>query len=53
MKHRIYNWMMENLPYKLMYMEYPIDNKSTIWIPRWGWSKKQVREAEKLSLIHI
>lgn len=36
---RQYLWLLRNLPFKLMYKKVSIDNKSSIWIPRWGYPK--------------
>lgn len=42
-----YNWMMKNLPFRLMYSNRWIDSQHKMWLPRWGWSKKQIEEADK------
>jgi len=36
-----YNWMMENFPFRIMYAHKKIDLQHKMWLPRWGWSKKQ------------
>lgn len=46
MKDKIYYWCMINLPHWIMYKRVWIDSKSKIYIPRWGWSKKQVEKAK-------
>lgn len=52
-KNKIYNWLMDNLPTKVMYNYIWIDSQHQMWIPRWGWSEKQVElstnDAEKLN----
>lgn len=45
--HNIYHWMVVNLPFRLMYKQIWIDSQHKIWIPRWGWSKKQIKDADK------
>jgi hypothetical protein len=47
MKDKIYNWMMNNLYYKIMYSYHWIDSQHKMWLPRWGWSKEQLSKAEK------
>jgi len=47
MKHKIYNWIMENLPFRIMYKHVWIDSQHKMWLPRFGWSKKQTADAEK------
>lgn len=42
-----YNWLIRNLPFRLMYKSVYVNSKYKIWVPRWGWSKKQKLEAEK------
>lgn len=39
--------MMVNLPFRIMYVHRYVDSQHKIWIPRWGWSKKQHSDAEK------
>lgn len=43
----VYHWMLSNLPFKLMYKHCWIDSQHKMWLPRWGWSKRQIAEAEK------
>jgi hypothetical protein len=45
--NNIYHWMMINLPYYIMYKNVWIDTQHKMWIPRWGYSKKQIKNAEK------
>lgn len=47
LKNDIYHWMIMNLPIRLMYKFTSIDNQHKMWLPRWGWSKKQLLDAEK------
>jgi hypothetical protein len=42
-----YDWMIKNLPFRLMYEHRWIDSQHKMWLPRWGWSKKQRADAEK------
>jgi len=39
--------MMCNLPSKLMYKHIRIDSQHKIWIPRWGYSNKQIADTKK------
>lgn len=43
----IYHWMICNLPFRLMYKHIQVDSQHKMWIPRWGWSKKQLADSEK------
>jgi hypothetical protein len=43
----VYHWMISNLPYCIMYKHVWIDTHHKMWLPRWGWSKKQIADAEK------
>jgi len=45
-KETFYNWCMDNLPYKIMYRYTYIDNIHKMWLPRWGYSRKQLNDAE-------
>ena len=49
MKDKIYHWMMINLPHRWMYKHTWIDSQHKMWLPRWGWSKRQYDEAKKES----
>lgn len=48
MKDRIYEWMVENLPFRIMYRKVPFDG-SYIWKPRRGWTSKQLVKSEKFA----
>lgn len=41
-----YEWMLRNLPFRMMYRKVPFDG-AYIWKPKWGWTKRQISEAEK------
>jgi hypothetical protein len=43
----VYHLMISNLPFKLMYKHVWIDSQHKMWLPRCGWSKKQIADAEK------
>lgn len=43
----VYHCMISNLPYWIMYKHVWIDSQHKMWIPRWGWSKRQIADAEK------
>ena len=45
--NNLYNLMMICLPFKLMYKNVQIDNQHKMWLPRYGWSKKQLKDATK------
>ena len=45
--NNIYHWMMINAPYWIMYKYTYIDTQHKMWVPRWGFSKRQSEEAEK------
>lgn len=45
-KEIFYNWCMENLPFNLMYHQQYIDSQHKMWLPRWGYSRKQLDDAE-------
>ena len=49
---KIYHWLMIKLPFKVMYKHVWIDTQHQMWLPRWGWSKRQLSEAKK-KLSHI
>ncbi len=42
-----YDWMMNNLPFRLMYHHVYIDSQHKMWLPRWGWSKIQLKKAKE------
>lgn len=42
-----YDWMIRNLPFRIMHVQKWVDNNHQVWIPRWGYSNKQILEAEK------
>ena len=42
-----YHWLIVNLPFRLMYKHVWIDSQHKMWLPRWGWSKKQIENADK------
>ena len=42
----LYNWMIKNISYHIMYKYTKIDNIHWMWLPRWGYSKKQMKDAE-------
>jgi hypothetical protein len=42
-----YHWLICNLPFRLMYKHVYIDKQHKMWLPRWGWSKKQFSDAGK------
>lgn len=42
-----YEWMLEHFPHWLMYIHVDIGSCSKMWLPRWGYTKKQITEAEK------
>ena len=43
----IYHWAITNLPYFIMYKNTWIDTQHKILLPRWGYSKRQMIDAEK------
>jgi hypothetical protein len=43
----VYHWLISNLPFRLMYKHVWIDTQHKMWLPRWGWSKRQIADAEK------
>lgn len=45
----IYHLAITNLPYRLMYKQVWIDSHHKIWLPRFGCSKRQIIDAEKLA----
>ena len=45
----IYHWMLNNLPYWIMYKHLWVDSQHKMWFPRWGYTKKQISEVEKES----
>jgi len=46
-KADFYHWLMMNMPHWIMYKHVHFDsNKYKVWVPRWGWSKKQLVDAE-------
>jgi hypothetical protein len=42
-----YDWMMRKFPFRLMYVRRWIDTQHQMWFPRWGYSKRQIENAEK------
>jgi len=46
-KHKIYHWLIVNLPNCIMYKYTKIDSQHEMFIPRWGWSKQQSEDATK------
>ncbi len=44
---RAYEWMLMNLPVKLMFVKRQIDSQHSMWMPRYGYTKRQIQEAEK------
>lgn len=46
MREKIYDWMLRNLPFKMMYHKVPFDG-AFLWRPRFGWSKSQLEKAKK------
>ena len=42
-----YDWMMRNLPFRVMYVHRWIDSQHKMWLPRWGYSKRQIADAKK------
>jgi len=42
-----YDWMLKNLPFRLMYSNRYIDSQHQMWFPRWGYSKRQIADAKK------
>lgn len=47
MLDKIYHWMIVNLPHQIMYKNSWIDSQHKMWLPRWGWSKEQIKNAKK------
>lgn len=45
----IYDYLLNKLPFRLMYKQIWIDSHHKIWVPRFGWSKNQIKNAEKLA----
>lgn len=43
---KIYEWMLDNLPRRLMFVEKNIDNQHTMWFPRHGLTKCQIDETK-------
>ncbi len=43
----VYHWMISHLPFRMMYKHVWIDSQHKMWLPRWGWSKWQIADAEK------
>lgn len=43
----VYHWLISNLPYRIMYKHVSIDSQHKMWLPRLGWSKRQIADAEK------
>ena len=43
---KTYEWMLKHLPFKLMHHKIPFGG-ATIWTPRWGYTEKQVKDAEE------
>lgn len=42
-----YEWMLENFPFKLMYVRRWIDTQHQMWFPRWGYTERQMKESEE------
>ncbi len=42
-----YDWLLNHLPFRLMYVKRMIDSQHSMWFPRWGVSDKQRKEAEE------
>lgn len=42
-----YDWMLNHFPFRIMYTHKQIDSQHKMWLPRWGWSSKQIDEAGK------
>ena len=42
-----YDWLLRNLPHRVMYHKRWIDSQHQMWVPRWGASKIMMEEAEK------
>lgn len=40
-----YEWMLKNLPLRLMYVKVPFDG-TYVWRPRFGFTDKQISEAQ-------
>lgn len=49
MKDKIYHWMIIHFPIWMMYKHFYMDSYHKIYIPRFGWSKKQIKDTEELS----
>ena len=46
MKDKIYHWLVtRSYLSKIMYRHIYVDSHHQMWIPRWGWSKRQLKEA--------
>lgn len=44
---RIYEWMLEKMPFGCMYERRWIDSQHKMVFPRWGYTNRQHREAKK------
>lgn len=42
----IYEWMLKVLPKKIMWVKTAFDG-AYIWVPRWGYTQRQIMEADK------
>ncbi len=42
-----YEWMLRNLPRRIMFVERAIDTQHTMWFPRWGVTEGQMERAKK------
>lgn len=42
-----YEWMLNHLHHRLMYVKKQIDSQHFMWMPRYGYTKKQMDEASK------
>ena len=42
-----YHWLIMNLPHRIMYRKIWLDSYSRMWIPRWRWSKQQLKNSIK------
>jgi hypothetical protein len=48
MKDRIYEWMVDILPFRIMYHKILFDGRY-IYRPRWGWTKGQLKRADEFA----
>ena len=47
LNNKVYHWLMINLPFRVMYKHVWIDTQHKMWLPRWGWSNKQLKDAKE------